>query len=101
MSEKNSQKGHIIWISYSTPMNIVLIFPVFLFNIGFIKVKRKISHLRCFYNIFTVIFVCFKGNLKHCIKMFVLYRMELHVRVFLTIIYIRKNNYEIKEDNSF
>ena len=33
--------------------------------------------------------------------MFVLYRMELHVRVFLTIVYIRKNNYEIKEDNSF
>ena len=32
--------------------------------------------------------------------MFVLHRMELHVRVFLTIIYIRKNNYEIKEDNS-
>lgn len=46
-------------------------------SIGFINVKRKISHLRCFYNIFTVIFVCFKGDLKHCIKMFALYRMEL------------------------
>lgn len=61
MSEKTPKRDILFGTLLNTYEYCPNISDQCFFSIGFIKVKRKISHLRCFYNISTVIFFALKA----------------------------------------